>query len=119
MEDQCECEMLRRLVDIVGSTGMVRVPSGLVTQDDMYNADRAACDINNPNFIFLERECFVLSSGEHVQDPLGMQSSRLDSIWKGALVNTDALKKLISKHIFDRDEIGSAEKIVDEGTLSP
>lgn len=98
MDERCVCELLERLFRISTMTGMVAVPSGFVTQDDMNRADAAARESNSitPLF-FLKRECYVLSNGDCVQDPIGMQSSRLDAIWKFAAVNADKLKELLEK----------------------
>ena len=98
MDKQCSFELLGKLATISTSTGMVSVPSGHVTQDDMNRADDAAKDLHPVTPLhFLERECYVLSNGERIQDPEGMQSSRLESIWKFATINTAVLREILKK----------------------
>lgn len=99
MDERCACELLKRLFTISSSTGMVAVPSGFVTQDDMKRADAAARESNSitPVF-FLKREGYVLSNGDRIQNPKGMQSSKLDVIWQFAAVNASVLKELAEKY---------------------
>lgn len=98
MDTQCTCDLLGKLATISTSTGMVGVPSGHVTQDDMDRADEAARDLHPVTPVhFLKRKCYVLSNGDQVQDPKGMQSTRLESIWVFATVNTVALLELLEK----------------------
>ncbi len=94
MDDQCKCDFLKEVVGFSSVTGMVRVSSGLITQDDMDRADEAA-RVPKVHFIPFKRECFVLSNGEKVPNPKGMQSSRLESIWRYAIINTGALIELL------------------------
>lgn len=98
MTNQKTCELLKRLFTISSSTGMAAVPSGVVTQDDMDRADAAARESNSitPAY-FLKRECYVLSGGDRVQDPKGMQSSALEAVWKYAIINTAALRDMLDK----------------------
>ena len=92
------CELPGKLAKISRSTGMVGVPSSFVTQEDMDRADEAARDMHPVIPVhFLERECFVLSGGERVQDPKGMQSSILESIWKFATIDTTSLREMFDK----------------------
>ena len=77
---------------------MVAVSSGFVTQQDMDRADEAALDIRSCRpVIYRKRLYFGLSNGEQIQDPKGMQSSRLESIWKFAIVNTGAMREMLEK----------------------
>lgn len=96
MNDQNVCELLNNLFAISESMGMVGVPSGLVTLYDMDRADKAITDYCSFGSVhMLKRKCYVLSNGDQVQDPKGMQSSRLNSIWLVASVNTEILLELL------------------------
>lgn len=98
MDDQNTCELLSKLFTVSKSIGMVGVPSGVVTQDDMDRADDAAMGFHPTTPVnLLKRKCFVLSGGDPVQNPKGMQASRLESVWVFAKVNAAALLELLEK----------------------
>lgn len=98
MDDRCACDLLSKLATISTSTGLVAVRSGIVTQDDMNKADEAARDLHPVTPVhFLSRECYVLSNGDRVRNPEGMQSSILESIWKFATINATVLREMIEK----------------------
>ena len=83
---------------ILVSTGMVGVPSGIVTSHDMDRADEAATEMKSilPEF-FPRRKFHVLSDGREVQDPTGMQSSILHAVWWRATLDVAALDEMVEK----------------------
>ena len=84
---------------ILVSTGMVGVPSGIVTSHDMDRADEAATEMKKsilPEF-FPRRKCYVLSDGREVQDPTGMQSTILHAVWWRATLDVAALDEMVKK----------------------
>lgn len=84
------------------TTGMVAVPSGIVTADDMARADETALNVNRQNPVICRtRLYFKLATGESIQDPKGMQSSRLLSIWQLTEIDEEALNALIKKDIHE------------------
>lgn len=104
MDEQCKRCLLEKLTKTSRSTGMVAVPSGIVTQGDMDRADEAALDIKSYNpVIFRKRLCFKLSGGEQVQDPKGMQSSRLDSIWQLTEFNSGEFRSMLDETAHESD----------------
>ena len=95
--EEC-CKGLKGIFTLATSTGMVAVPSGVVTREDMDRADRAATESGSviPEF-FPKRKYYVLSDGTRVQNPEGMQSSMLDAVWWRAILDVDALDRMVEQ----------------------
>lgn len=104
MDEQCKRCLLEKLTKTSRSAGMVAVPSGIVTQGDMDRADEAALDIKFYNPVLRrKRLCFKLSGGEQVQDPKGMQSSRLDSIWQLTEIDSGEFRSMLDETAHEGD----------------
>ncbi|MBY0577918.1 MAG: hypothetical protein K2P57_02620 [Burkholderiales bacterium] len=90
-DEQCRKYLYDKLTRTFRTTGMVAVSSGFVTREDMDRADEAALDIKFCHPVVCHKRLhFELASGEQVPNPLGMQSSRLDSVWQLTEIDRDA-----------------------------
>jgi cell division ATPase FtsA len=68
------------------SRGMVKVSTGVVTDNDVRRVDQVAQDIIwggfNPICINSRRLYFELDNGVKVEDPIGQPSQRLECVWE-------------------------------------